>query len=212
MPTGVSIHDVRDRLFAAAERVLLRDGPDALTSRALTSEAGVAKGVLYRHFPDFDTFLAALVLVHLERLDARSADLRASAGTATVADNLADALGDALTPSAIRIIGLICARRQLLDRLRVTTPAGIPLLAETTKMIAVYLTAERGLGRVALEADVDTRAVILVGAAHLLAASRDGPSGHDDLREVVTMAIDSVIHEPSEARAPTDLSAERQVT
>lgn len=44
MPTGVAIRDVREQLFAAAERVLLRDGPSALTSRAVTSEAGCAKG------------------------------------------------------------------------------------------------------------------------------------------------------------------------
>ena len=54
VPTGVHIRDVRDQLFDAAERVLVRDGPNALTSRAVTMEAGCAKGVLYRHFDDFD--------------------------------------------------------------------------------------------------------------------------------------------------------------
>ena len=62
MPTGVAIRDVREQLFDAAERVLLRDGPSALTSRAVTTEAGCAKGVLHRHFADFDAFLAELVL------------------------------------------------------------------------------------------------------------------------------------------------------
>jgi AcrR family transcriptional regulator len=61
VPTGVALRDVREQLFDAAERVLLRDGPRALTSRAVTTEAGVAKGVLHRHFADFDAFLAALV-------------------------------------------------------------------------------------------------------------------------------------------------------
>jgi AcrR family transcriptional regulator len=54
VPTGVALRDVREQLFGAAERVLLRDGPSALTSRAVTDEAGVAKGVLHRHFADFD--------------------------------------------------------------------------------------------------------------------------------------------------------------
>ena len=72
VPTGIPIRDIRDQLFDAAERVLLRDGPSALTSRAVTTEAGVAKGILHRHFPDFDAFLAALVLTHIERLDAGS--------------------------------------------------------------------------------------------------------------------------------------------
>jgi AcrR family transcriptional regulator len=59
VPTGVAIQDAQ--LFAAAERVLLRGGPNGLTSRAVTTEAGCAKGVLHRHFADFDAFLAALV-------------------------------------------------------------------------------------------------------------------------------------------------------
>ena len=68
MPTGVAIRDPREQLFDAAERVLLRDGPNALTSRAVTAEAGCAKGVLHRHFADFDAFLAELVLDRIARL------------------------------------------------------------------------------------------------------------------------------------------------
>jgi AcrR family transcriptional regulator len=196
VPTGIPIHDIREQLFDAAERVLLRDGPSALTSRAVTTEAGVAKGVLHRHFPDFDTFLAALVLTHIERLDAGSTDLRVSAGTGTVTDNLARALAVALDPSAMRIISLVCSRHELLARLRLITPAGIPLLADTTKMIAAYLTAERGLSRIALETDVDTLAVMLVGSAHLLAAERDNvPLDPDDLRDVLKTASDSLIRD-----------------
>ena len=82
MPTGVHIRDVREQLFDAAERVLLRDGPSALTSRAVTTEAGVAKGVLHRHFADFDAFLAELVLNRIARLDSQAAALRNSAGPA----------------------------------------------------------------------------------------------------------------------------------
>ena len=198
MPTGVPIRDLREQLFDAAERVLLRDGPDALTSRALTTEAGLAKGILHRHFPDFDTFLAALVLARVERVEARSAELRAAAGTAAIAENLAHALADVLQPGAMRIISLACSRQALRERLQLTTPAGIPLLAETTKMVAAYLTAERGLGRIALSADVETLAVLLVGGAHLLAAGRDGsPPDPDDLRALVATAVDNVTPQSS---------------
>lgn len=193
MPTGVPIPDLRDQLFDAAERVLLREGPNALTSRAVTAEAGVAKGILYRHFPDFDAFLAALVLTHIERLDAHAAELRGRAGTATVTDNLARALAGALDPGVVRIVRLVCSRDELLARLRLTTPTGIPLLAEATRMISAYLTAERGLGRIPLEADVDALAVILVGATHLVAADRgERASSPDRLREVVETVIDGV--------------------
>jgi AcrR family transcriptional regulator len=67
VPTGVALRDAREQLFDAAERVLLRDGPSALTSRAVTTEAGCAKGVLHRHFADLDAFLAELVLDRIGR-------------------------------------------------------------------------------------------------------------------------------------------------
>lgn len=63
--------------------------------------------------------------------------------------NLARGLAAALDPIVVPLIGLVCARQQLLARLRLTTPRGIPLATEITKMIAAYLTAERGLGRIA---------------------------------------------------------------
>jgi AcrR family transcriptional regulator len=189
VPTGVPIPDIRDQLYVAAESVLLRDGPDALTSRAVTTEAGVAKGILHRHFRDFDGFLAAFVLSHIERLDTLAGDLRAAAGTATVAENVAGALAAALSPSALGIISLVCSRRELLSRLRLTSPTGIPLATEISKMIAAYLTAERGLGRIAIQTDVDSLAVLLVGGAHLRAAGLDdrpiGPEHLGDLLEVV---------------------------
>ncbi|MBV9594377.1 MAG: TetR/AcrR family transcriptional regulator [Actinobacteria bacterium] len=196
MPTGVPIRDIRDQLFTAAESVLVRDGPDALTSRAVTTQAGVAKGILHRHFPDFDGFLAAFVLSHLERLDAPARDLRAAAGNATVADNLARALTAVLDPTAVNIITLVCSRRELLTRLRLTTPTGLPLTTEITKMIAAYLTAERGLGRIPLQTDVDALAVLLVGGAHLRIAGQVKPTLQaDELRDLLEAVSESTIQD-----------------
>jgi hypothetical protein len=55
--------------------------------------------------------------------------------------------------------------------------------------IAVYLTAERGLGRIALHMDVDLLALVLVGAAHLLLAGREGLPPEAEVREIVTTVI-----------------------
>ena len=132
MPTGVAIRDARDQLFDAAERVLLRDGPNALTSRAVTTEAGCAKGVLHRHFADFDAFLAELVMDRIARLDSQAAALRTSAGTGTVAGNLTDALADIFGSVALGIVSLVISRDELRARLRQARPAGIPLLTEAT--------------------------------------------------------------------------------
>ncbi len=118
MPTGVAIRDVREQLFDAAERILLRDGPSALTSRAVTTEAGVAKGVLHRHFTDFDAFLAELVLDRIHRIQPQTAALRDAAGTGTVADNLTAALTALFSSVAVAIVPLVTFRDELRARLR----------------------------------------------------------------------------------------------
>jgi AcrR family transcriptional regulator len=193
--------DAREQLFAAGMRVLLRDGPDGLTSRAVTIEAGVAKGILHRYFSDFEAFLAALALSQIEHLDDSSADLRATAGSGTVHGNLADALVTALSPDVLAIVSLVMSRHELLNRLRLTTPKGIPLLTQIAKMIAAYLTAERGLGRIPLETDVDSLAVILVGGAHLRAIERDPARlSAGDLLDILRTAVRSdAPHHPGRA-------------
>ncbi|TDE60331.1 TetR/AcrR family transcriptional regulator [Nonomuraea mesophila] len=194
MPTGVALRDVRDQLFNAAERVLLRAGPSGLTSRAVTTEAGCAKGVLHRHFDDFDAFLAELVLDRIGRIEAQGLALLGSAGTGTVAGNLTAALSGVFESVAVAIVGLITFRDELRARLRGTRPAGIPLLAEATEMIASYLAVEVELGRIAVDADVDTLALTLVGAAHLLYAGREGsPPEPAAVEKVVTTVIADVV-------------------
>jgi AcrR family transcriptional regulator len=173
VPTGVAIRDPRGQLFDAAERVLLRDGPAALTSRAVTAEAGVAKGVLHRHFADFDAFLAELALDRTARIDQMAADLRAAAGTGSVEGNLAAALHGLFAPPALALIRLVIARDELRARLRAATGSRIPLLSESTALVAGYLTAERDLGRIAASADIGTLAPTLTGAAHLLFTDTD---------------------------------------
>jgi AcrR family transcriptional regulator len=197
VPTGIAIRDAREQLFDAAERVLLRDGPSALTSRAVTTEAGCAKGVLHRHFADFDAFLAELVLDRISRIGNQAAALRESAGTGTVPDNLTGALMAVFGSVALVIVSLVISRDDLRARLRQATPAGVPVLAEAKAMIASYLTAERELGRIAADADVDTLALTLIGTGHLLFAGREGtPLEAGAVRKVVTTVIADVVQEP----------------
>jgi AcrR family transcriptional regulator len=174
VPTGVAIRDPRGQLFDAAERVLLRDGPGGLTGRAVTAEAGVAKGVLHRHFADFDAFLAEFALDHVAQVGAQAAALHARAGSGTVAGNLAGALPDLFSPATLALIHLVIARDELRARLRAATGSRIPLLSEATAMVTGYLAAERELGRVAAGADIGTLAPTLIGAAHLLFTDADG--------------------------------------
>jgi AcrR family transcriptional regulator len=225
VPTGIAIHDPRQQLFDAAERILLRDGPNALTSRAVTTEAGFAKGVLHRHFADFDAFLAELVADRIARIEHQAAALRDSAGTGTVAGNLTGALTDLFGSVAVAIVALVISRDNLRARLRQATPdgrapvrqatpdgrarvrqarpGGVPLLAEATAMMASYLAIERDLGRIAADTDVDTLAPMLIGAGHLLFAARDGaPPEPAAVAKVVAAAIASVVPEPPSYTPP----------
>jgi AcrR family transcriptional regulator len=172
VPTGTAIRDPREQLFEAAERVLLRDGPSALTSRAVTTEAGVAKGVLHHHFADFDAFLVDLVLDSVDRIRIQAIALDESAGTGTVVGHLTEALVNVFDAIGVAIVGLIIARDELRARLRPGRRTGIPVLSEATAMIAAYLAVERDQGRVAADADIDTLAPTLIGAGHLLFADR----------------------------------------
>ena len=196
MPTGVAISDPREQLFAAAERILLRDGPQALTSRAVTTEAGCAKGVLHRHFADFDDFLAGLVRDRIARLGPRADALLQAAGTGTVTGNLTAELTDLFGSVAVAVVALITFRDDLRARLRKTTPAGVPLLTEAAAMLAAYLAAERDLGRVTWDADVATLAPTLLGAGHLLFAGRDTTPAPATVHRTVATVMASVVQEP----------------
>jgi len=185
----VAIRDVREQLFDAAERVLLRDGPSALTSRAVTDEADVAKGVLHRHFDDFDAFLAEFVLDRVNRMDVQAAALRETAGTGTVIDNIAGALTAVFQSVAVAIVPLVTFRTQLRVRLRRAWPAGVPVLTEAAIMIAEYLTAERDLGRISASVEPQGLAPMLIGTGHLLFADRTNQPDAATLRKMVNDVV-----------------------
>jgi AcrR family transcriptional regulator len=190
----VAIRDAREQLFDAAERILLREGPNALTSRAVTAEAGVAKGVLHRHFADFDAFLAELILDRAERMKTRAALLLDFAGTATVTDNLVAALTGVYNSIAVHVLALMVARDELRARIREHRPRGLPVIEEAMRMTAAYLAEERGRGRIAADADVDMLALTLLGTSHLDYAGGDGRSPDaESLRRVVTSVLGGVL-------------------
>ena len=195
MPTGVHLRDARQQLFDAAERVLLRDGPGALTSRAVTDEAGTAKGVLHRHFGEFDAFLADLVLDRAARLEAEAGTLRESAGAGTVAGNLTAALTILFGPVPLAIIPLITFRDELRARLREAMPGGgIAVLSQATAAISAYLADERTLGRIAAGSDIDSLTLSLVGGGHLLFADQSpGPPTAAAVTRYVTSVLDPVL-------------------
>lgn len=194
-PTGVQIHDPRRQLFAAAERVLLREGAGRLTSRAVTDEAGVAKGVLHRHFADFDAFLVDLVHDRLARIEDWVAPLGRSAGTGSVVGNLTTTLITLFDPVTVEVVAIVTFRDEVRVRLADTgTRRGIPLLAEATALIASYLTDECEMGRIAADADVDSLALALIGASYIVFAGHgSAASPAETVEKVVAATVADVL-------------------
>lgn len=122
-------------------------------------------------------------------LDLQTAGLR-DFGSATVADNLTTALTALFGPVAVAIIPLITFRDELRSRLRQANPSGgVPILTHAATAIAAYLIAERELGRIAPDADIDSLTLSLVGGGHLLFASRDSAPTTAAVHKLVTAVI-----------------------
>lgn len=60
--------DLRRGLIEAAERILEREGPNALSLRAVAREAGVSAAAPYHHFKDKDELLAAVAHTGFEMM------------------------------------------------------------------------------------------------------------------------------------------------
>ncbi|MFG3405917.1 TetR/AcrR family transcriptional regulator [Streptomyces sp. NPDC048142] len=193
-PRGVATPNVRERLFAAAERVVERDGPGALTSRAVTTEAGCAKGLLHTHFAGLDAFVAELCLDRFARTAARARALSRLAGQDTVARNLDTvvlALFDAAGPA---LSGLAMSRAAATQQIREALKGGAPGFNAMEEAITAYLAAEQRLGRVAETVDPSTAALAIVGTAHHLLMT--GRPGADDPRPTMTRLVTLLVEGP----------------
>jgi len=188
-PRGRAIPGVREQLFQAADRLLVRAGPTALTTRAITSEAGVANGVLHRHFRDLDTFLAEFAADRLQAIADTAATLPARAGQGTVIGNLTDATLALFGSSALALVNLVASRPALGTALEHVTTAGSGL-GDVEKHFAAYLEAEKKLGRIAAETDTQTIAFTLLGSVHHLMVTN--PAGLPDLPRRVRRIVEAL--------------------
>ncbi|MEU3555369.1 TetR/AcrR family transcriptional regulator [Streptomyces fragilis] len=192
-PRGVAIPDLRELLFDAAERVLARDGTAALTSRAVTSEAGCAKGVLHTHFAGLDEFVAELVLNRFARIAVQVEGLLARAGTGAVADNLAAVASTVLSLDP-GVVGLAVTRPTASRRIREAWQAGAPGFGVVERSVGGYLREEQRLGRVEQAVDTECVALALVGTLHHLLMT--GWAGTPDPQAQVRRLIRALVAAP----------------
>ncbi|MGW0699538.1 TetR family transcriptional regulator [Streptomyces sp. NPDC002867] len=191
-PRGVAVPNARERLFAAAERVVAASGPGALTSRAITDEAGCSKGLLHAHFAGgLDEFVAELVLDRLARTAALAADLPARAGTDTVAANLSGVATALLTATGPDVSGLALTRPGAAERFRDAMASGAPGFAAIQESVTRYLDAERSLGRVPAGLDTAAAALALVGTVHhlLMTTWPGAPDPREQVERLVALLI-----------------------
>jgi AcrR family transcriptional regulator len=80
--------DVERELLAAAEAVLVREGPGGLTVRAVAAEAGVAPMNVYNRLGGKDGLVAALLIRGFDRLTATIAKAREEPGEPGVRSRL----------------------------------------------------------------------------------------------------------------------------
>ena len=190
MARGIAIHQVRQQLFAAADRVLDRDGAAGLTTRAVTAEAGVANGVLHRHFRDLDEFLAAFTAARLAVIADGAAALPGRAGNGTVTGNLTEATVAIFGTSAQGLMSLVAAKPEL-GRALEHAAGDTGALGGIERHFAAYLDAEQKLGRIGPGADTETLAFTLLGTVHHLILTRrgDAPGLRAQVRRIVAALV-----------------------
>jgi AcrR family transcriptional regulator len=190
-PRGQAIPDIRDRLFRAAERVLIEGGPGAISARTVAQEAGVAAGVLYNHFEDLDDFLAELVVDRFRVQAEQAAGFPELVGSRTVAENLTDAALALLASPTLAVAELVRARLGLSLRVTKTLDDGAPGMPAIQGSIVAYLEGERRLGRISAHADTEAAALMLVGAMHhlLLLHGSELPDPSEVARRVAATVV-----------------------
>ena len=160
----VAGHELRERIVAAAWRVMRERGLAATRTSAIADAAGCAEGSIYRYFADKPELLLAAIRSHVPSPIDAPDGLQQRAGTRTVRDNLLDAAGAAcrlygdLVPLAATVFAdaTLAARRREAFGDRDFRPS------HAAEAVAAYLAAEQRLGRVRADADPALAARLLV--------------------------------------------------
>jgi AcrR family transcriptional regulator len=168
MPRGRALPEARAALFDAADRILARQGPDGIASRAITEEAGVAKGMLHSHFHDLDDFLASYAVERIDAAFTRTESLLARSSERDIIDNLTDAATDLFGSGALAVSALMNARPALFARVQQILDDKGGGLGRLEQSIATYLDGEKASGRLPDGADSRMLAFHLMASIHHL--------------------------------------------
>jgi AcrR family transcriptional regulator len=148
------VSNLRQRILDAAESLLVREGPQRLTTRAISKAAGCSDTALYRHFDGLDNLLLELFKEKLPSFAALS-QLALRVGEGELEENLVEVMLAGLgflrgaMPIWLALATDPALRKQYFRRL--SDEGRGPHRA--IDGIAAYLRAEQRLGRVRAEVD-----------------------------------------------------------
>jgi AcrR family transcriptional regulator len=162
---------LRASLIDHARRLVDRDGPSALTMRALAAEAGCATGMTYKLFSDRHELVLEVVHAELERLRAASDELVERVGTGTLATNLTWYAEVILDSTAVALAPEVASH----DQLSKTFAAKVHGTGVGPGVFEIgftnYLAAEKQAGRIRRDVETDAFGFLIAGAIHNLIMS-----------------------------------------
>jgi AcrR family transcriptional regulator len=155
--------ETRQRLVAAAEEVLQREGVAGLTTKSVARVAGRSEGSIYNHFADRLELILAVIDARLPEFIAVLADL--VPGRRTVAENLERVArsGIAFERTMLPLVGGLVADPALLARFKAVMLPADKGPHRRHRGITAYLEGEKALGRIDSGADCAALALLLIG-------------------------------------------------
>ena len=180
---------LRASLVEHALALVAREGPQALTMRALAAEAGCAVGLPYKVFTDRQDLVREMIRGELARLRGTFDALLARAGRHSVGANLAW-FADALLDSPAVALGDEVTADESLTTTANTEFHSTGLAAAFDTVVPAYLAAEQRQGRVDPAIDPEAFGFLVAGALHNLLAS--GPAYPRPSRRELRRLLDAV--------------------
>lgn len=176
----------RRSILDAATTVIVRDGVDGLTHRAVAEEAGVPLARVSYHFPTIEDLMVSATARYLEDFDERLASMatEAVATGASMVEACTDFLAELIGPGAQEFLAVVEVRLALHRRGRVVDDRRV-------------LDVIRSFG--ASEDRVGAIVASLFGFA-VLAATTDNPVPRDLIRAHVRGLLDGAVATPDPTR------------
>ena len=192
MPKIVDHDERRREVLSAARRVIVRDGIDAATTRAIAKEAGYSNGVLAHYFADKDEILLSALRQSHQRIRERlTRKIEGATGLAALRELLLDNLPlDAERTQETRLEVSFWSRSLASERLAEVQRAEA---AELRTAVRTLLGEARAAGELATDENLDDvaeRLLALVDGLSLHLLLYPGRLARVDLERLMLATLD----------------------